>query len=57
MLTGLVVNRTASVFLAGVLHAAGDAAGPGSGFGEGFLGQLYGATSTSHTPLARRAHP
>jgi uncharacterized protein len=49
MLTGWMVNRTASVFLAGVVHAAGDAAGPGSGFGEGFLGQLYGATSTSHS--------
>ena len=41
MLTGWMVNRTASVFVVGLLHAAGDAAGPGSGFGAGFLVRLY----------------
>jgi uncharacterized protein len=41
MLTGWTVNRTGSVFVVGLLHAAGDAAGPGSGFGPGSLAQLY----------------
>jgi hypothetical protein len=49
MLTGWMVNSTGSVFVVGLLHAAGDAAGPGSGFGEGSLGVLYGPTSTSHS--------
>ena len=41
MLAGWTVNRTGSVFVVGLLHAAGDAAGPGSGFGPGFLAQIY----------------
>ena len=41
MLTGWMVNRTASVFVVGMLHAAGDATGPGSGFGAGSLVRLY----------------
>ena len=35
MLAGWAVNRTGSVFAVGLLHAAADAAGPGSGFGPG----------------------
>ena len=34
-------NRTASLFLVGFVHAAGNAATSGSGFGDGFLGRLY----------------
>lgn len=41
MLAGWMVNRTASVFVVGLLHAAVDAAGPGSGFGPGALATLY----------------
>ena len=47
MLAGWMVNRTGSVFAVGLLHAAGDAAGPGSGFGPGFLAQLYPGTATA----------
>jgi hypothetical protein len=42
-----MVNRTGSVFVVGLLHAAGDAAGPGSGFGPGFLAHLYPGTATA----------
>ncbi|WP_164842452.1 CPBP family intramembrane glutamic endopeptidase [Actinoplanes solisilvae] len=41
MLTGWVWNRTGSLLILGFLHAAGNAAGPGSGFGEGLLRTLY----------------
>ncbi len=34
-LTGLMWNRTGSLFLLGLLHAAGNALAPGSGFGGG----------------------
>ena len=41
ILTGFVWNRTGSLFLLGLVHAAGNAAAPGSGFGEGVLRHLY----------------
>ena len=41
MLTGWVWNRTGSLLVLGLLHAAGNAAGPGSGFGGGLLRALY----------------
>ena len=41
MLTGWMWNRTGSVLVIGLLHAAGNAAGPGSGFGPGLLARLY----------------
>jgi membrane protease YdiL (CAAX protease family) len=45
--TGLVWNRTGSLFVLGLLHAAGNAAAPGSGFGGGVLRHLYpGDTDT-----------
>jgi membrane protease YdiL (CAAX protease family) len=34
-------NRTSSLFLVGLLHAAADAVAPGSGFGGGMLSRLY----------------
>ncbi len=40
-LMGWVYNRTGSLFLVGLLHAAGNAAAAGSGFGDSFLRQLY----------------
>jgi membrane protease YdiL (CAAX protease family) len=45
MLAGWTVNRTGSVLVVGLLHAAADAAGPGSGFGPGFLAHLYPDTA------------
>jgi hypothetical protein len=36
-----VYNRTNSLFLLGLLHAAGNAVAPGSGLGDGFLPRLY----------------
>jgi membrane protease YdiL (CAAX protease family) len=51
MLTGWMANRTGSVFVVGLLHAAGDAAGPGSGFGPGFLAHLYPGTATAGSIL------
>jgi uncharacterized protein len=45
--TGLVWNRTGSLFVLGLLHAAGNAAASGSGFGGGVLRHLYpGDTGT-----------
>jgi membrane protease YdiL (CAAX protease family) len=41
MLTGWVWNRTGSLLILGFLHAAGNAAGPGSGFTGGLLRGLY----------------
>src|SRR4051794_16082102 len=49
MLTGWAVNRSGSVFVVGLLHAAGDAAGPGSGFGPGLLAHLYPDTALAGT--------
>lgn len=49
MLGGWMVNRTGSVFLVGLLHAAGDAAGPGSGFGPGLLAHLHPDTAMAGT--------
>jgi len=43
MLTGWMWNRTGSLLLLGFLHAAGNAAGPGSGFDGGLLRKLYPA--------------
>ena len=39
--TGWLYNRTASLFLVGVIHAAGNAVGAGSGFHAGVLATLY----------------
>ncbi len=36
-ITGLLWNRTGSLFLLGILHAVGNAVAPGSGFGDGSL--------------------
>ncbi len=41
MLTGWMWNRTGSLLLLGFLHAAGNAAAPGSGFDGGLLRKLY----------------
>ena len=40
-LTGWVYNRTGSLFLVGLLHAAGNAVAGGSGFQTGYLRYLY----------------
>ncbi len=41
MLTGYVWNRTGSLLVLGILHAAGNAVASGSGFTDGFLRELY----------------
>ncbi|MCO8277269.1 CPBP family intramembrane metalloprotease [Actinoplanes sp. TRM 88003] len=41
ILTGRIWNRTGSLLILGLVHAAGNAAGPGSGFGDGLLRTLY----------------
>ncbi len=41
MLTGYMWNRTGNLLVLGLLHAAGNAAAPGGGFGGGFLRKLY----------------
>ena len=41
VMMGWMNNRTGSLFLVGLLHAAGNAAAVGSGFGASFLRQLY----------------
>ena len=53
-LVAWVYNHTYSLFLVGLLHAAGNAAGGGSGFGEGLLPQLYdsGWVPVLHTIVA-----
>jgi uncharacterized protein len=40
-LTGWIYNRTGSLFLVGLLHAAGNAVAGGSGFQTGYLRSLY----------------
>ena len=40
-LVAWVYNRTGSLFIAGLLHAAGNAAAVGSGFGDPLLERLY----------------
>jgi membrane protease YdiL (CAAX protease family) len=40
-LMGFTYNRTGSLFAVGLLHAAGNGAAAGSGFGDGFLARLY----------------
>ncbi|HXV93754.1 MAG TPA: type II CAAX endopeptidase family protein [Pseudonocardia sp.] len=40
-LTGWTYNRTGSLFVVGVLHAAGNAVAGGSGYGAGLLPRLY----------------
>ena len=40
-LTGWMYNRTASLFLVGLVHAAGNAAASGSGYQQGYLSALY----------------
>lgn len=53
-LIGWVYNSTDSLFLVGVLHAAGNAATGGSGLGEGLLPRLYDSSwvSVLHTLAA-----
>lgn len=41
IVTGFAWNRTGSLFLLGLVHAAGNAAAAGSGFGGGVLRHLY----------------
>ena len=43
-LVGWVYNHTCSLFLVGLAHAAGNAAGGGSGFSDGLLPRLYDST-------------
>lgn len=40
-LMGFAYNRTGSLFVVGLLHAAGNGVAAGSGFGSGFLARLY----------------
>lgn len=40
-LTAWIYNRTGSLFVVGLVHAAGNATAGGSGFGAGFLPRLY----------------
>jgi uncharacterized protein len=40
-LMGFAYNRTGSLFVVGLLHAAGNGVAAGSGFGAGFLARLY----------------
>jgi len=40
-LMGFAHNRAGSLFVVGLLHAAGNGVGAGSGFGAGFLARLY----------------
>jgi uncharacterized protein len=46
-LQGWVYNRTASLFLVGLLHAAGDGMAAGSIAGEGFLTRLFPTADTA----------
>jgi len=47
-LTGWIWNRTGSLLLLGLVHGAGNAAAPGSGFGQGgVLRHLYPADATT----------
>ncbi|GAA2724193.1 CPBP family intramembrane glutamic endopeptidase [Cellulomonas aerilata] len=48
-LIGWVLNRTGSLFLVGLIHATGNAAATGSGFGPGLLGRLYPGDTTATT--------
>ncbi len=51
-LTGWLYNRTASLFLVGLVHAIGNAVAGGSGFQEGYLARLYpGNTSVTMAHL------
>jgi membrane protease YdiL (CAAX protease family) len=45
-LLGWVYNRTGSLFLVGLLHAASNAAATGAGFGAGLLPRLYPGQAT-----------
>ena len=47
MISGWIWNRTGSLLVLGLLHAAGNAVAPGSGFGGGFLRHLYPDASTA----------
>jgi membrane protease YdiL (CAAX protease family) len=46
-LTGWLYNRTASLLLVGVVHAAGNAVAGGSGFQAGYLAALYPQLQTA----------
>lgn len=48
-LTGWLYNRTASLFLVGLVHAVGNAVTGGSGFQQGYLARLYPGNSTVTT--------
>ena len=51
-LMGWMYNRTGSLFLVGLLHAAGNSVAAGAGFGTSFLRQLYPTESVgSHHAL------
>ncbi len=41
LFNGWVYNRTGSLFLVGLMHAAGNAAATGSGFQDGYLARLF----------------
>ncbi len=51
LVNGWAYNRTGSLFLVGLMHAAGNAAATGSGFQDGFLAHAYpgsGLALTAH---------
>lgn len=54
---GWLYNRTGSLFLVGLLHAAGNAVAAGTFFGDSFLMHLYDAPALSGLPLAGRRAP
>ncbi len=45
VMMGWMYNRTGSLFLVGLLHAAGNSVAAGAGFGTSFLRQLYDAST------------
>ena len=45
VMMGWLYNRTGSLFLVGLLHAAGNSVAAGAGFGTSFLRQLYDAST------------
>ena len=47
MFVGWLFNRTGSLFLVGLVHAVGNAAAAGSGFGESMLRRLYAGSDNA----------
>ncbi|MDN4611570.1 CPBP family intramembrane glutamic endopeptidase [Arthrobacter burdickii] len=53
--TGWLYNRTGSIFLVGIFHAAGNAVAVGGGFGNGLLPLLYSGTTVGSMHLLATA--